>query len=245
MRNTKKILFHLLLAGLTTIGLGSCSKEEGKGGKAAIHGYVYYVINNGDIVSDGMGGWKFDLDTIPAIDKTTFIVYGGGTGEYDDKTSTNAFGYFKFDYLREGDYMLYAVVDSADQKSAVFRNVKIGKSGTNFVEPFFLNNGKNSKCSGMIGSVRALYSNEDEYVNGVGIRVYIKNAKGGDQNDTRSDKDGLFRFSRLQPNTAYEVWAETEDRKNYAVTAKGYTIVTGAEGTVVNMTSAPIDIKVY
>lgn len=241
----KTIVSKLLIASLALLGISSCSKEEGKGGKSAIQGYVYKIVNDGDIVSDGFGGYKFSTDTIPAIDKTVFIVYGGGIGEYDDKTATNAFGFYKFDYLREGNYMVYAVGDSASQKAPVFRNLKIGSSGSNFADVIYLNEGKNSKMSGVIGSVKAMYSNEDDFVNGVGIRVYIKNTNGGEQNDTRSDNEGLFRFSRLQPNSEYYIWAETENRKNYAVTATGYNVTTGPEGSVVNMTPFPIEVKIF
>lgn len=245
MKITKTTAIRLLIATLTLIGISSCSKDEGKGGNSGIQGYVYNVTNDGDIISDGMGGWKFATDTTPAIDKTVFIVYGGGIGEYDDKTATNAFGYYKFDYLREGNYMIYVVGDSADQKSVVFRDVKIGSKGTTGMWPIYVNDGKNAKCSGIIGSLMAMYSNEDDYVAGVGLRVYIKNVNGGEQNDTRADDNGYFRFAKLQPNTQYTIWAESQAKKNYAVTAEGYTITTGAEGTVTNMIAAPILVNIY
>ena len=227
-----------------TMSFASCSNEEGKGGNAAIQGYVYNIIDNGDIISDGMGGYKFDTDTIRAIGKDVYIVYGGN-GAYDDKNGTNAFGFYKFDYLREGNYMIYAVGDSSDQKSVVMKNVKIGAKGDYNVEPIILHNGKNSKMSGIVGSVLAMYPNEDDYSKGVGVRVYIKNVNGGEQNDTRADNDGIYRFSRLQPNTQYIVWAETEVRKNYKVTSVEMKVTTNAEGNVTNITNLPLKVTIF
>lgn len=246
MKNTKKIITNLLLAATAVFGMSSCSKEEGKGGDAIIHGYVYEVVNNGDIVSDGMGGWKFDTETVPALGKTVYIVYGGGIGAYDDKTATNAYGYYRFENLRKGDYSVYAIGDNAQtSKEAAISNMSIGSSGDYMNDLILVSEGKNSACSGVIGSVKALYSNEDDYVTGIGIRVYIKNTKGGEQNDTRTDNEGYFRFAKLKPNSTYTIWAETEVKKNYAITATGYDITTGPAGTVTNMTATPIKVSIF
>ena len=246
MRNTKNIINCLLVAATAVLGTTSCSKEEGKGGDAIIHGYVYEVINDGDIVSDGMGGYKFDTYTVPAMGKTVYIVYGGGVGANDDKTATNAYGYYRFENLRKGDYSVYAIGDNAQtSKEAVFRNMSIGSSGDYMNDAIYLSEGKNSACSGVIGSVKALYSNEDDYVTGIGIRVYINPSIGGDPIDTRTDNEGNFRFTRLKPNTTYTIWAETEVKKNYAPTATGYDFTTGPAGTVVNMTATPIKVSIF
>lgn len=246
MRNTKNIINCLLVAATAVLGTTSCSKEEGKGGDAIIHGYVYEVVNDGDIVSDGMGGYKFDTYTVPAMGKTVYIVYGGGIGANDDKVATNSLGYYRFENLRKGDYSVYAIGDNATSlKEGVITNINIGSSGAYMNDAIYLSEGKNSACSGVIGSVKALYSNEDDYVTGVGIRVYIKNSIGGEQNDTRTDNEGNFRFARLKPNSTYTIWAETEVKKNYAVTATGYDITTGPAGTVTNMTASPIKVSIF
>ncbi|MCQ2192718.1 MAG: carboxypeptidase-like regulatory domain-containing protein [Paludibacteraceae bacterium] len=244
MKSTQKILPFILTA-MAVLGFNSCSKEEGKGGNAAIQGYVYNIINDGDIVSDGMGGWKFGLDTVKALDKSVFIVYGGGIGEYDDKTVTNGYGYYKFDFLRSGDYTIYAIGDSSDAKKASFRNISIGSSGTHTVKNIYLENGKNANCSGVIGCIKAKYSSETDFVTGIGVRVYIKNINGGEQNDTRTDNEGNFRFARLQPHTKYTVWAESESKKNGAIEAVGYEVETGSKGTIINKTDSPIEVKIY
>lgn len=246
MKNTKNIITSLLLAAIAALCTTSCSKEEGKGGKSIVHGYVYEIINDGDIITDGMGGYKFDYDTVPALGKTVYIVYGGGIGAYDDKTATNAYGYYRFENLREGNYSVYTLGDfGSSMKEGKVTNMNIGKSGDYMNNAIYVSEGKNSACAGVIGNVMALYSKENNYVPGIGIRVYIKNSLGGEQNDTRTDNEGNFRFARLKPNSKYTIWATTEEEKNYAITATGFDITTGAEGTVLNMTATPIKVSVF
>ncbi len=245
MKSTKNIITSVLLTAVALIGFSSCSKEEGKGGKSIIHGYVYEIIDDGDIVSDGMGGYKFDTDTVPSLGKSIYIVYGGGIGAYDDKTATNAYGYYRFENLREGNYSVYAIGDKGSNKEGIISNLNIGSSGDYMNNIIYIREGKNSSCSGLIGKINAKYSNELYPTPGVGIRVFIKNAIGGEMNDTRCDNEGNFRFARLKPFSVYTVWAESEDKKNGAITAVGYDITTGPAGTVVNMTAAPIEVKIF
>ncbi len=77
---------------------GSCSVEEGKGGRATITGKVFVQDFNGEgelIVEDYAPDWD------------VFIVYGEDDF-YSDATTTHYDGTYIFEYLYEGDYEVYA-----------------------------------------------------------------------------------------------------------------------------------------
>jgi hypothetical protein len=61
--------------------------------------------------------------------------------------------------------------------------------------------------------------------------------------DTRTDNDGNYYFSRLEPETDYVVWVEAEQRKNGIVKAYTDTISTGKAGEIVK--SGVLKAKVY
>ena len=84
-----------------------------------------------------------------AADYDVFIVYGDELG-YSDKTETDYNGDFKFSFLREGDYTVYAyskVVSSeainnqAPDEEAITQLVSLGKNEDLEMEDFtVLNN---------------------------------------------------------------------------------------------------------
>ncbi len=241
----KKIVFAttVLLIGITT--LNSCSKDEGKGGKASIAGYVYKINNEGDIAQAADGSYYFVTDTTAAADEDVFIVYGGGHDEaYDDKTSTNANGYFKFDYLCEGDYTVYALSDSTIQKSGIYRDLNIGKSGTHSVSAFYIEDGNNSGRCGAVGKIQALYSKNSTYIAGVALRVYLKNNNTSESDDLRADDTGTFYFKELQPYSSYTIWAESEPTKNAGLVAVEISFSTGAKGSINDLTSTPLQVTI-
>ncbi len=92
-------IFALLLT--FTIGFSSlsCEKEEGKGGTNTITGKVAVRQYNAN--------FTVLVEQYYATDEDVFIVYGDEE-VYSDKTSTNYDGTFRFDYLREGNYTVYA-----------------------------------------------------------------------------------------------------------------------------------------
>lgn len=75
----------------------SCSKDEGRGGLAAIRGKVFgYDINTSNEITDS--GYVANYDV--------FISYGTNTW-VDDKTETSPTGDYQFNELTPGKYKLY------------------------------------------------------------------------------------------------------------------------------------------
>jgi hypothetical protein len=123
----KRIHFFIsLLALIISISFVSCEKQEGIGGTSSITGKVVVRQYN----------FNFTILTEPpyyATDEDVFIVYGDDV-VYGDKTSSNYNGTYRFEYLHEGTYTIYAYSeDSANyptqHKIPVIRTVEI--SGKN------------------------------------------------------------------------------------------------------------------
>lgn len=81
------------------INFSACTKEEGEGGKATIAGTLY------KIKSDGIERQS---------DEAVYIIYGGEGTNYDDDVKTSYDGSFRFEYLREGNYTIFAYTDCDD-----------------------------------------------------------------------------------------------------------------------------------
>jgi hypothetical protein len=96
----KSLRLNLLIA---TIFLGffvmSCEKQEGSGGTSAITGKVLIRQYNANFTTL--------MEQYYATDEDVFIVYGDDP-VYGDKTTTNYNGTFRFEYLRDGNYTVYA-----------------------------------------------------------------------------------------------------------------------------------------
>lgn len=219
----------------------SCSDEEGEGGKAKISGIVYKVVDDGTIAKSG-DSYAFVRDTIVASDVDVFLIYGGDQENvYDDKSKTSHNGKFEFDYLRAGDYSLFVYNDNDTYE---MRNVHCDKKGTSEVDPIYILDGKNSGKSGIVGDVEILYAaTEDEYVPAVATRVYLRKSGEMSVSDTRTDDNGNYYFSRLNPETEYVVWVEYEKKKNGVVVAASTTVTTGKSGEIVK--SDLLKAKVY
>lgn len=105
--NTKNILISIIL----TVFF-SCKKEPGPGGKAHIHGHLYY---NNSVVTNG----------------TVYIWYGETnvsdfSSGFGNQISCNSHGEFEFHDLRKGDYFLHATcIDLANSPRAGSRHVEI------------------------------------------------------------------------------------------------------------------------
>jgi len=118
----KKIL---LIITLLSVVLFSCTKEEGKGGRASITGKIHMTDNTG-----GIQGSYY----VPDYD--VFIIYGDNDNIYDDDTKTNYDGSFIFTSLREGSYRIFAYTSDASEKSGVspvIKTVEITSSEENVV----------------------------------------------------------------------------------------------------------------
>ncbi len=221
----------LILAVLPFVSLVSCSNEEGEGGKAKISGIVYKVVDDGNIAKSG-DDYSFVRDTLVASDVDVYLIYGGDQNAvYDDKTKTSHNGKFEFDYLRAGDYSVFAYNDN---DSYEMRSVHCGKTGTAEIEPMYILDGKNSGKCGVVGDVEIRYAaTTKDYVSAVAVRVYLRKLNEMSVSDTRTDDNGNYYFARLEPETEYVVWVEEEQIKNGKVVANPDTITTGKAGEIV------------
>lgn len=92
---------NLVICLAAVLALASCSKEPGDGGNSTLEGTVNYelrqvLVNPGSVVYEG-----------PAQDWDVYLVYGDNIG-FDDRTRTDYNGRYKFEFLREGEYTVYA-----------------------------------------------------------------------------------------------------------------------------------------
>lgn len=122
-----------IISGFTLLGLlflvlfNACKKEEGIGGTSSITGKV--------LVRQYNDNFTVKTEQYYASDEEVFIIYGD-EDIYGDKVTTNYDGTFRFEYLREGNYKVFAYSeDSAGYPSKkmlpVIKNVKIdGKNKT-------------------------------------------------------------------------------------------------------------------
>ena len=116
----KKVFGLLACVGLFL--MFSCEKEEGPGGTSTITGKVKVREYNGNFtIKIGEEYYAGDQDV--------YIIYGDDE-VYSDKFTTNYDGTYRFEYLREGRYTVFAYsLDSAayplDKKKAVIREVTI------------------------------------------------------------------------------------------------------------------------
>ncbi len=206
----KKIHYCILLFVLTVFA--SCNKGEGLGGSSAIEGYVYEIVHTDD-------NFSFETDTIPAVGKKVYIVYGENEdGPVADKeVDTNKNGMYHFEYLREGKYNVYALSSYPDElagrKEAVVKAVRVG-SGTAHAEDIYIHTGKAYGLSMIKGSVFVQYYDKyvkiGEPVPAVETRVYIKKVgENAPFNDVRVGNEGDFIFQKIPPGK-YEIYSVTE-----------------------------------
>jgi hypothetical protein len=92
----QKLLWFIALA--STFFL-SCEKEEGEGGTSTLTGRVYVFDYNAEFTAITAEYYA------PGID--VFIIYGNDS-IYADKFETGIGGWYRFEFLREGNYTVYA-----------------------------------------------------------------------------------------------------------------------------------------
>jgi hypothetical protein len=125
-----KVLCGIAAAAICFLSF-SCEKEEGKGGTSSITGKV--------LIREYNTNFTFKIEEYYATDEDVFILYGDDE-VYGDKTSTNPDGTYQFEYLREGNYTIFAYSeDSANYPTkheiAVMQQVKISGRKKEFIVP--------------------------------------------------------------------------------------------------------------
>ena len=132
---------NLLIICAIAFGFTACEKQSGEGGTSVIEGQVYKIFT---FQNPTTGAWDtsyFQLDA----GKDVFIIYGDDKGQvYDDKFETDYNGKYHFEYLRKGDYTVYAYADSTDGSMIkhdypIFQQISISSNNsTNKVADFII-----------------------------------------------------------------------------------------------------------
>ena len=208
MKKTIKLLLFLVAIALL---LPACNKGEGKGGTGTIQGYVKLVHHPDD-------NFELNADTIAAAKTDVFLVYGDEPF-YGDDIETAADGMYQFEYLRPGNYTVFAYSTlPSGEKIAVSQSVELLRGAVATVPTIYIHDGKAYGTSVVKGQVMASYFVKNDgawqyHAEGPAYehRVYIRRV-GEDAHfdDTRTGVDGHFAFQKLQPGE-YEIFTVTED----------------------------------
>jgi hypothetical protein len=117
----KAVLSLIFIVSFSFILMTACEKEEGMGGTSTITGKV--------MVREYNGNFSYLIGEYYAGDQDVYIIYGSDS-VYSDKFTTSYDGTYRFEYLREGSYKVFAYsLDSAayplDKKIEVMKEVTI------------------------------------------------------------------------------------------------------------------------
>ena len=204
MKKTIQLLLTFVAALLL---LPSCNKGPGEGGTGTIQGFVKLVHHPDD-------DFTLTSDTMAAAKTDVFIIYGD-EAYFGDDAETGADGMYQFEYLRPGNYTVYAYSTlPSGEKVAVSETITLQRGDVAQVPTIYIHDGKAYGTSIVKGKVHATYYHNGSY-RGEGWacehRVYIR--RSGEDipfDDTRVGPDGYFAFQKLQPG-AYEVYTVTQD----------------------------------
>ncbi len=203
----KKTIHLLLTLMAMAFLLPSCNKGPGEGGTGTVQGFVKLVHHPDD-------DYTLTPDTMVAAKTDVFIIYGD-EDFFGDDVETNAEGMYQFEYLRPGEYTVFAYSTlPSGEKVAVSETVELQRGAVAKVPTLYIHDGKAYGTSVVKGRVHATYYHNGSY-RGEGWacehRVYIRRV-GEDIpfDDTRVGPDGYFAFQKLQPGT-YEVYTVTQD----------------------------------
>ena len=204
--NMKKTIQLLLLLVAVAL-LPACNKGEGKGGTGTIQGHLKLVHHPDD-------DYTLTADTMAAAKTDVFLVYGDESF-YGDDIETGPDGMYQFEYLRPGNYTVFAYSTlPSGEKVAVSESVTLARGAVATVPTIYIHDGKAYGTSVVKGQVHASYWHNGSY-RGEGWaynhRVFIRRV--GEElhfNDVRTGADGYFAFQKLQPGE-YEVFTITED----------------------------------
>ena len=192
----KKIIRLLLTLMVLVLMLPSCNKGPGEGGTGTLQGLVKLVHHSDD-------DYTLTPDTMAAAKTDVFIIYGNEE-YFGDDAETNAEGMYQFEYLRPGEYTVFAYSTlPSGEKVAVSETVELQWGEVAKVPTLYIHDGKAYGTSVVKGRVHATYYHNGSY-RGEGWayehRVYIRRV-GEDIpfDDTRVGPDGYFAFQKLQP----------------------------------------------
>ena len=177
------------------------------GGTGTVQGFVKLVHHPDD-------DYTLTPDTVNAAKTDVFIVYGD-ENFFGDDMETGADGGYRFEYLRPGNYTVYAYSTlPSGQKVAVSETVELARGAVAQVPTLYIHDGKAYGTSVVKGRVHASYYHNGSW-RGEGWacehRVYIRRV--GEEvpfDDTRVGPDGYFGFQKLQPGE-YEVFTASDD----------------------------------
>jgi len=131
----QKISVLISLAFIFFFMMTACEKEEGVGGTSTITGKV--------MVREYNGNFTYKVGEYYAGDQDVYLIYGTDS-VYSDKFTTSYDGTYRFEYLREGTYSVFAYsLDSAayplDKLIEVMKEVTItGKDQVVVVEDIII-----------------------------------------------------------------------------------------------------------
>lgn len=202
-----RIIVFLMALSASALMMPSCNKGPGEGGTGTVQGFVKLVHHPDD-------DYTLTPDTMVAAKTDVFIVYGD-EAYFGDDAETNANGMYRFEYLRPGDYTVFAYSTlPSGEKVAVSEVVELQRGAIANVPTLYIHDGKAYGTSIVKGRVYASYYHNGSY-RGEGWacehRVYIRRV--GDDipfDDTRVGPDGYFAFQKLQPGE-YEIYTVTQD----------------------------------
>lgn len=210
MKGHKSFIYSFFF--LLLLLFSSCNKDEGLGGSSSVEGYVYNVIHRDD-------NFSFATDTIPAVKEDVFLIFGDNDDYFGDDVETDKDGFYRFEYLRKGNYIVYAYSQFADgSKEAISQTIHAG-SGKNRADTIFIHTGKAYGTAMIKGTVYAWYYHNGNYRDdgpGTGMRAYIRHAGEEAFFDDIRVVNGIFIFQKLLPGN-YEIAVETEDKNTEKV----------------------------
>jgi len=212
-----RIFLYLLFSIVGIFIFSSCNKDEGLGGSSSIQGYIYNVVHQSNNFSS-------TADTVPAVGERVYIIYSDNENDpvASKDVRTNLNGMYHFEYLRKGNYIVYALSEFPEalnkQRVAEIQHVKVG-SGTAKAGPIYIHSGKGYGLSMIKGRLMAqYYSNKIPYGEpkpALGERVYLRRfGEVSVIDDVRVDDQGWFIFEKVVPSGKYEVYAIEEELGN-------------------------------
>lgn len=240
MRKAKIVSAFLLSA--FALGTSSCERPEGEGGDSTIEGQVYMVNDAGKVAKNENGDYYFVKDTLPAVDKDVYIIYGSDMDAfYGDKVKTDYKGRYRFDYLVSGTYSVYAYSDNpSGTLTPEFRTEFVGHSASKKMEDIYIRSGKNVGLSAIVGNFSATGNYEGPALD---LRVSLcELGVLGPVEDARTDAEGNYLFTRLQPGKSYRVWAESLTKKNGVSFAVSDTVYIASPSTIVKAKNLTVGV---